>query len=142
MDQGPATGAEEEAVFRPSDEVARQTIERELSETLFVEASAGTGKTHSLVARTVNLVAEGVTTLDRIAAITFTEAAASELRHRIREKLEEEAEGNRGRGPPGSLQEGDRRSGPGHDPHSALLRRHVTPRTAARGGPASRIRHH
>ena len=32
------------------------------------------------------------TTLDRIAAITFTEAAASELRHRIREKLEEEAE--------------------------------------------------
>ena len=92
MAQGPATGAEQEARFRPSDEAARQTIENELGETLFVEASAGTGKTHSLVARTVNLVGEGVTTLDRIAAITFTEAAASELRHRIREKLEEEAE--------------------------------------------------
>ena len=92
MAQGPATGVEQGAGFRPSDEAARQTIENELGETLFVEASAGTGKTHSLVARTVNLVGEGVTTLDRIAAITFTEAAASELRHRIREKLEEEAE--------------------------------------------------
>ena len=92
MAQGRTTGVEQEGVFRPSDEAARQTIENELGETLFVEASAGTGKTHSLVSRTVNLVAEGVTTLDRIAAITFTEAAASELRHRIREKLEEEAE--------------------------------------------------
>ena len=92
MAQGPATGSEQEAGFRPSDEAARQTIENELGETMFVEASAGTGKTHSLVARTVNLVGEGVTTLDRIAAITFTDAAASELRHRIREKLEEEAE--------------------------------------------------
>ncbi len=92
MAQGLTTGTEPEAEFRPSDEAARQTIENELGETLFVDASAGTGKTHSLVARTVNLVGEGVTTLDRIAAITFTEAAASELRHRIREKLEEEAE--------------------------------------------------
>ena len=37
-------------------------------------------------------MAEGRTTLDKIAAITFTEAAAAELRHRIRERLEEEAE--------------------------------------------------
>ena len=92
MDQDPAAGTDLNAAFRPSDESTRQTIEDELEESLFVEASAGTGKTHSLVARTVNLVAEGVTTLDRIAAITFTEAAASELRHRIREKLEVEAE--------------------------------------------------
>ncbi len=92
MQQEPSNGADLAAVFRPSDEAARQVIESELGETLFVEASAGTGKTHSLVARTVNLVAEGVTTLDRIAAITFTEAAASELRHRVRERLEVEAE--------------------------------------------------
>ena len=92
MAQEPTTSVGQEGVFLPSDEAARRTIENELGETLFVEASAGTGKTHSLVARTVNLVAEGMTTLDRIAAITFTDAAASELRHRVREKLEEEAE--------------------------------------------------
>ena len=92
MSLAPSTGAEQEGEFRPSDDATRRIIEYELGETLFVEASAGTGKTHSLVARTVNLVAQGMTTLDRIAAITFTEAAASELRHRIREKLEEEAD--------------------------------------------------
>ncbi len=86
------TGVAPEGRFVPSDQEARDIIENRLDETLFVEASAGTGKTYSLVARVVNLVAEGRTTLDRIAAITFTEAAAAELRHRIREKLEEAAE--------------------------------------------------
>ena len=92
MVQGPAAGVTPSESFRPSDWEARRVIETELAETLFVEASAGTGKTHSLVSRAVNLVAEGRTTLDKIAAITFTEAAAAELRHRIRERLEEEAE--------------------------------------------------
>ena len=57
-----------------------------------MEASAGTGKTTSLVSRIVNLVATGRATLDRIAAITFTEAAAAELRDRIRQDLEKAAE--------------------------------------------------
>ena len=92
MAQASSAGSDRNARFRPSDEAARHTIEHELEDTLFVEASAGTGKTHSLVARMVNLVAEGKTTLDRVAAITFTEAAASELRYRIREGLEREAE--------------------------------------------------
>ena len=92
MVQGPSAGVTPFESFRPSDWEARNVIETELAETLFVEASAGTGKTHSLVSRAVNLVAEGRTTLDRLAAITFTEAAAAELRHRIRERLEEEAE--------------------------------------------------
>ena len=92
MVQGPPAGVTPSESFRPSDWEARNVIETELDETLFVEASAGTGKTHSLVSRVVNLVAEGRATLDRVAAITFTEAAAAELRHRIRERLEEEAE--------------------------------------------------
>ena len=92
MALGSSAGSDGNARFRPSDEVARHTIEHELAETLFVEASAGTGKTHSLVARMVNLVAEDKTTLDRVAAITFTEAAAAELRYRIREGLEREVE--------------------------------------------------
>ena len=67
---------------------ARRAVSEQLDDTLFVEASAGTGKTASLVARVVNLVAGGKATLDHIAAITFTEAAAAELRDRIRQQLE------------------------------------------------------
>ena len=74
--------------FNPADALSRRIIEEELDGTLFVEASAGTGKTTSLVKRVVNLVATGRTTLDQIAAITFTEAAASELRDRVRQGLE------------------------------------------------------
>ena len=79
------------ATFIPSDESERKRIELALDQTLFVEAGAGTGKTTSLVDRVARLVSTGTTTLDRIAAITFTEAAASELRDRVREKLEESA---------------------------------------------------
>ena len=80
--------------FSPIDDEARRVIREQLDETLFVEASAGTGKTASLVARVVNLVMTGRTTLDRIAAITFTEAAAAELRDRVRQGLEEAADDN------------------------------------------------
>ncbi len=54
-----------------------------LAETVFVDAGAGTGKTTALVARVVNLLRAGVPVRE-IAAITFTEAAAAELRHRVR----------------------------------------------------------
>ena len=77
--------------FTPTDNDARRVILDHLDETLFVEASAGTGKTASLVGRVVNLVSTGRATLDRIAAITFTEAAAAELRDRIRQELEKSA---------------------------------------------------
>ena len=78
--------------FQAADEKSRCIIRENLDNTLFVEASAGTGKTTSLVDRVVNLVATGRTTLDRLAAITFTESAAAELRDRIRERLELAAE--------------------------------------------------
>ena len=78
--------------FRPQDNEARNTIEHALDETLFVEAGAGTGKTTSLVNRILELVGSGATTLDKVAAITFTEAAAAELRERIRTELERAAE--------------------------------------------------
>jgi ATP-dependent helicase/nuclease subunit A len=74
--------------FEPEDQDARRRIRESLDETLFVEAGAGTGKTTSLVERIVSLISTGRTTLDRLAAITFTEAAAAELRDRIREGLE------------------------------------------------------
>ena len=79
------------AQFTPGDHAARLKISEELDETLFVEASAGTGKTTSLVQRVVNLVASGRATIGSIAAITFTEAAAAELHDRARQELEKSA---------------------------------------------------
>ena len=87
----PNSAGERGKRFVPVDEDSRRVIAEQLDETLFVEASAGTGKTASLVARLVSLVRTGRTTLDRIAAITFTEAAAAELRDRVRQGLEEAA---------------------------------------------------
>ena len=79
-------------MFQPQDNTERKRISHSLDETLFVEAGAGTGKTTSLVDRILELVGSGTTTLDRIAAITFTEAAAAELRDRIRTELERAAD--------------------------------------------------
>jgi ATP-dependent exoDNAse (exonuclease V) beta subunit len=75
------------------DRDVRHEIRSSLDATLFVEAGAGTGKTAELVSRVVSLVANGVP-LHSIAAITFTEAAASELRDRIRVALEKAARGD------------------------------------------------
>ena len=73
----------------PVDQAARDRIQRELDATLFVEAGAGTGKTRELVERILQLVLSGRAELRRVAAITFTEAAAAELRDRVRIRLEE-----------------------------------------------------
>ncbi len=72
----------------PVDQAERDRIETELDRTFFVEAGAGTGKTTALVARIVALVRSGKVELDKLAAITFTEAAAAELRDRVRRGLE------------------------------------------------------
>jgi ATP-dependent helicase/nuclease subunit A len=69
-----------------------------VNETLFVEAGAGTGKTSTLVARIVQLVLHEEESLADLAAITFTEAAAAELRDRVRHALvREAAEGDESR---------------------------------------------
>jgi len=77
--------------FQPSDQVQRDRILTDLDSTLFVEAGAGTGKTSSLVERILRLVATGRAEMRRIAAITFTEKAAAELRDRVREEMEKAA---------------------------------------------------
>lgn len=80
----------------PSDQSARDAIVECLDKNMVVEAGAGTGKTTSLVGRIVALITTGKARVNGIAAITFTEAAASELRERIREELEKAAiEGER-----------------------------------------------
>ncbi|HEX8969637.1 MAG TPA: UvrD-helicase domain-containing protein, partial [Chloroflexota bacterium] len=70
-----------------TDQADRDRLRAELDTTFFVEAGAGTGKTRELVARVVSLVAADSLTMQGLVAITFTEAAAAELRDRIRREL-------------------------------------------------------
>ena len=72
----------------PVDQDVRTRAETELGTTLLVEAGAGTGKTHILVERFVNCLREGAP-LTSVAAITFTEKAAGDLRERLTRRLEE-----------------------------------------------------
>ena len=81
---------------RPRDQAARTQIRTRLGVSQFVEAGAGTGKTTALVARMLELVTSGGATIDRIAAITFTDAAAAELRDRVYEALERASTGDDG----------------------------------------------
>src|SRR5437763_7270490 len=75
-----------------TDAESRERIRNDLHRNLFVEAGAGTGKTRVLVDRVVRLLATGtVSDVARLVAITFTEAAAAELRDRIRSALERAA---------------------------------------------------
>ncbi|MFZ2173257.1 MAG: UvrD-helicase domain-containing protein, partial [Rhodococcus sp. (in: high G+C Gram-positive bacteria)] len=77
------------------DQRQRDRIEGDTTSSLFVEAGAGSGKTHSLVSRICHLVLHDDVELDRIAAITFTEKAAAELRERVRVRLSDSAESDR-----------------------------------------------
>jgi len=80
------------ALFAPvGDDTVREAITTRLGETLFVEAGAGTGKTHALVERIVALVRDEGVPMRHVAAITFTEKAAAELRDRVRRALEQHA---------------------------------------------------
>jgi len=71
-----------------ADAEARRRILTDFDTTLFVEAAAGTGKTTALVGRIVALICEGISTLDRIVAVTFTEKAAGEMKLRLRAEIE------------------------------------------------------
>ena len=71
------------AVPRFDDFDARITAATDFDTNLVVEAGAGTGKTSLLVERVLNAVGSGRAAMDRIAAITFTEKAAGEMRVRL-----------------------------------------------------------
>lgn len=70
-----------------SDDPARRAVRGALDETMFVEAGAGTGKTTELVNRVLALVESGKSKITDVAAITFTEAAAADLRGRVHAEL-------------------------------------------------------
>ena len=53
-----------------------------------IEAAAGTGKTYNIQNLTVRLILERNLPVESILVLTFTEAAAAELRRRIRSILQ------------------------------------------------------
>jgi len=58
-------------------------INSPLSGVNLIEASAGTGKTHTISLLVIRLILEKQLTIDRILIVTFTQAAAQELRDRV-----------------------------------------------------------
>ena len=69
-----------------ADEKGRERIITETNKNLFVEASAGSGKTTKLVERMISMVENG-TDIKKICAITFTKNAANEFYRRFREEI-------------------------------------------------------
>ncbi|MBS1848607.1 MAG: UvrD-helicase domain-containing protein, partial [Actinobacteria bacterium] len=55
--------------------------------TTVIEASAGTGKTHAISGLTVRVLADGDARAGELLVVTFTRAATTELRERIRTRL-------------------------------------------------------
>ena len=71
-----------------ADAVARERIARDLDTTFVVEAAAGTGKTTALVGRILALIQSGRGELQGIAAVTFTDKAAGEMKLRLRAEID------------------------------------------------------
>ena len=73
----------------PVDVEEREAAVTERARNVLIDAGAGTGKTTTLVARIIEMVAaeEAPVPMSRIAAVTFTRCAAGEMRFRLREEL-------------------------------------------------------
>ena len=74
-----------------TDKESRELIVSDLNSNYFVEASAGSGKTYSLVLRMVAMIEGNANTepisVDQICTITFTKAAAAEFFSRFQQSL-------------------------------------------------------
>jgi len=82
----------------PLTAAQRDIVER-LGENLCVTSGAGCGKTSVLVERYIHFLRQDLTLgLERLAAITFTENAAAEMRRRIRRACQDELEAARAAG--------------------------------------------
>lgn len=68
-----------------------ETLTAPLAGTVLIDASAGTGKTYTIAALVVRLLLERGLELQDILVVTFTEAAAEDLRGRIRQGVRKAA---------------------------------------------------
>ena len=93
---------------RVCDDDVRRRVTTDLGTTFLLEAGAGTGKTRVLVDRYVRCVLDARRgapgDVRSVAAITFTEKAAGELRQRIREEFEQLAAAASGADESGAIQ--------------------------------------
>ena len=83
----------------PRDHAARVRAATDFATNLVVSAGAGTGKTTLLIERILTAIGSGVAPLSAVAAITFTDKAAGELRHRLASGLRELGDLGRGVAP-------------------------------------------
>ena len=58
-----------------------------MKNTTFVSAGAGSGKTYRLTQKIAQMITEGECKAEQIILTTFTEAAAKELREKVRSTL-------------------------------------------------------
>ncbi len=65
--------------FMPDQQRAIDTIDK----SILVSAAAGSGKTAVLVERIINIIVQGKADVDRMLVVTFTNAAASEMRLKL-----------------------------------------------------------
>ena len=79
-------------------EKQRQAIE-ERNSNMLVAAAAGSGKTAVLVERIKRLILEDGVPIDKMLVVTFTNAAASEMKEKIRNSIYREIEENPANGP-------------------------------------------
>ena len=61
---------------------------------LLVSAAAGSGKTAVLVERIIQLIKTKKVDIDRLLVVTFTNAAASEMKERIADRISKELDEN------------------------------------------------
>lgn len=109
----------------------REKAARDFSRNIAVDASAGTGKTATLVARVTNLFLERPElTPDEVLLLTFTDKAAAEMKARLTEGWERLYAAAQGGGDPAEIEEGMRAWNPmvripaeGYGDSGALRRR-------------------
>ncbi len=64
---------------------------------ILISASAGSGKTHTMIERVKRLVISGGVDVDQILAVTFTEMAAAEMKEKLKKALSDSADADKKR---------------------------------------------
>ena len=65
--------------FTPEQQIAIGTLDK----SVLVSAAAGSGKTSVLIERIIKIILEGRANVDELLVVTFTNAAAAEMRQRL-----------------------------------------------------------